>query len=41
MNKKNTRCEQVSVNDLEYERRLIKAVMELKDTMHEVVGYAG
>lgn len=39
MYKERTKHEQV--NEPEYERRLIQAVMELKKTMHGVIGYAG
>ena len=39
MYKEKTKHKQV--NDPEYERKLIKTVMELKKTMRGVIGYAG
>ncbi len=37
----NRRTEHEQANEPEYERRLIQAVMELKEAMREVIGYAG
>jgi len=40
MYKEKMKCEQ-NVNDPEYERRIIQAVLELKQAMHGVKAYAG
>ena len=41
MYKEKTKYEQKTVNDPEYERRLIQTVKELKEAMHGVIRYAG